>query len=85
MPLGRTCVLSEAYEHAEALARYEGAKVVYIGEPRDGATADARFFDLLDRDWFELETIEIQQFWGLYDSASVYVRRARRKSRKEKT
>lgn len=58
-----------------ALSKYRGSTVIYVGEWR-GCTGDDAFHDLLDREWTEVERARIPQWSGLHDELSVH-RRAR--------
>lgn len=64
---------------SEALAAFEAAgghRVVYVGEPKDGKTGDAAFFDALASRW-KLESTDPQfvSWWNLDDAAQGWVRR----------
>jgi hypothetical protein len=58
-----------------ALSQYPGKRLVYIGEARQGVTADARFFDLLDQDWEEKDRFTMPRWVFNTDDAVVYERR----------
>ncbi len=58
----------------QSLRHYKGERVIYIGEWRGGATADDDFFDALDKDWTEINTLRIPQWLGLYDYLVTYER-----------
>ena len=64
-----------AFDH---LSRYAGNTVVYVGEPKDGITADKTFHHLLDKEWICIEIIDIPSYWGLRDFVAIF-------HRKEKT
>lgn len=57
-----------------ALKSYTGQTLVYVGEGRDGCTADDQFFDLLEVEWAEIDVIEIQQWPSDDDYLRVYRR-----------
>jgi len=53
---------------------YTGSCVVYIGESDGGCCANAAFFELLYREFEEIDDIQIPQFYGLHDRMNVYRR-----------
>ncbi|MFI7664298.1 hypothetical protein [Nocardia sp. NPDC049526] len=64
---------------SDALAAFEadgGERLVYIGEPKGGKTADDAFFDRLASRW-ELKSDDTQfvSWWNLVDRAQGWVRR----------
>lgn len=64
---------------SQALADYQragGDRLVYIGEPRGGKTADEAFFAALAAEW-RLVAVdpEFVAWWNLADSAQCWVRR----------
>ncbi len=60
---------------ARALARYRGARVIYIGESAKGCTGDDAFHAMLDKQWDLVARHEIPQWNGLHDDVRVYDRR----------
>jgi hypothetical protein len=60
---------------AAALDVYRGATLIYIGEAAGGHTADARFFDLLGRDWQPEESVELPHWPNTSDRLTVFTRR----------
>ncbi len=58
----------------DALAAYRGRRLVYVGEPRGGHTADGAFFNRLDADWHLVETLAIPRWPGVNDALYVYLR-----------
>lgn len=64
---------------SQALARFEdsgGDRLVYIGEPRGGKTADDAFFDALETRWtLESADPHYVSWWNLADTAQTWVRR----------
>jgi hypothetical protein len=60
---------------ATALDVYPGTTLIYIGEGAGGHTADARFFELLDRDWQAALSVELPHWPGTSDRLTVYARR----------
>ncbi|MFQ6397439.1 hypothetical protein ACLMAJ_28815 [Nocardia sp. KC 131] len=63
---------------SEALASYQragGDRVIYIGEPRGGKTADDAFFEALDADWQLLDQdSDFVAWWNLDDTAQCWRR-----------
>jgi len=57
----------------KALANYEGATVIYVGE-NGGCTASDKFHDMLERDWELTDVIRIPQWHGIHDRMEVYRR-----------
>lgn len=57
------------------LERFEGDKFIYIGEDDKGSCADERFHKLLRKSWVLKEIIDIDRFYGTYDSVYLYTRR----------
>jgi len=60
---------------AEALERFKGDKLIYIGESGGGCTGDDRFHQLLDETWNEKETVDIPQWDGIHDALFLYERK----------
>ncbi|WP_328401264.1 hypothetical protein [Nocardia sp. NBC_00403] len=63
---------------SEALASYRragGDRVIYIGEPRGGKTADDAFFEALDTEWQLLDQdSNFVAWWNLGDTAQCWRR-----------
>ncbi len=64
---------------SDALRAFEeagGTRLIYIGEPKGGKTANDAFFDALSSDW-KLESVDDQfvSWWNLRDAAQGWVRR----------
>jgi hypothetical protein len=59
-----------------ALRRYRGPCLAYVGEGRGGSTATAEFFDELERQWVEAREVAIPQWDGMQDALRIYRRRA---------
>jgi hypothetical protein len=59
----------------EALARFIGTVLIYVGEGAGGRTANDAFFVRLQRDWARVEQIAIPRWSGAHDSLSIYHRR----------
>jgi hypothetical protein len=58
----------------QALERYTGSKLIYVGEDEGGHTANDGFFARLRRDWITQEQIVIPQWPGAHDSLRIYHR-----------
>ena len=61
---------------AEVLRTYNGKWFVYIGEERNGANAEANFFDLLDQEYSEVDRIPTNTTRG--QPISTFVHRRKR-------
>jgi len=61
---------------AEALARYQGGRVIYIGEGEDGCTGTDVFHAMLAEQWDLSACYEIPQWEGVHDEVRVYARRS---------
>lgn len=59
----------------ELLWRFAGEYLIYVGESSPGVMADAQFFDLLQRDWESVETVDLPHWPGFQDQLTVYHRR----------
>jgi hypothetical protein len=59
---------------ADALRRFEGRQVMYIGEGRGGCTADDAFHDFLAVEFTEVATFDIPQWLGVHDRLHFYER-----------
>jgi hypothetical protein len=61
----------------ESLRAFQGDKLVYIGEMKEGCTANNEFFDLLSSEWDEKNYYyRIPQWYGVLDSLSFYTRKS---------
>jgi len=65
---------AESYA-GDALEEFQGDRVVFIGEGRDGCTADDRFFDLLAQFWEEVDFINLKHWPGIHDALFLYRRK----------
>lgn len=63
---------------ARALKAYKGTTVLYVGEGGGGCTGSDAFFDILARDFEEVETVDIPQWAHTHDSMTIHRRRRRR-------
>ena len=59
----------------DAVQFFEGRRVVYVGEPYGGMTADDEFFDILEREFVERSRIAIPQWRGHDDAMYIYERK----------
>ena len=59
---------------ANALKRYRGDRVIYIGEGFGGCTADDAFHNALEKCWKLTAHYDIPQWPGIHDSVRVYER-----------
>ena len=59
----------------ECLRRYQGDKLIYIGEGRGGANGDERFHALLERDWNRDKALSIPQWPMIHDYLAVFTRK----------
>ena len=60
---------------ADALSKFSGKYIIYIGENEGGCTANDEFFDILEKDWTCEQTVDIKNWWGINDSMEFYVRK----------
>lgn len=60
---------------ADALRRYAGRTVIYVGEGGGGCTGDEAFHDQLERDFEEVELVAIPQWEGVHDYLSIHARK----------
>ena len=56
-----------------ALLVYKGDILIYIGE-FGGCCADEEFFELLEKDWENIEKFDIPQWHGMHDRLAIYRR-----------
>jgi hypothetical protein len=62
---------------ADALSRFTGNVLIYVGEDAGGHTANAAFFERLTHEWVLEEQVAIPQWSGAHDRLSIF-RRAQR-------
>lgn len=62
---------------AATLRAYRGKHVIYIGESWGGCTGNDEFHDMLERDFWKVEHVDIPQWFGIRDFLGVYRRRPR--------
>jgi hypothetical protein len=58
-----------------ALARYHGSRLVYVGEAAGGCCAEDGFFDLLERDWDLVKVLAIPTWPLIHDQLFLYSRK----------
>jgi len=56
------------------LNTYEGNTLLYVGE-RDGCTGCGEFQALIDKEWEEINSIQIPQYFGIHDYLMVLKRK----------
>jgi hypothetical protein len=59
----------------DCLRRYQGKYVIYIGEYQ-GCCAEGQFFELLEKNYKEVKTVEIPKFDSIHDYLTVFQRHA---------
>jgi hypothetical protein len=59
----------------DALGRFAGTVLIYVGEGPGGHTASDAFFDRLSREWVPGEQITIPRWSGAHDCLRIYYRR----------
>jgi len=59
----------------ESLKDFQGNKLIFIGEEQGGCTGCDNFFDLLNQEWKLYETINLPNWYGIYDSLLLFVRK----------
>lgn len=64
---------------AEALSAYLGNDLVYIGEGREGCTANLRFFDILEDEWELVNAVNIPRHLMIHDVMYHYTRKNKNK------
>lgn len=58
-----------------ALRGFGGNKLIYIGEGFSGCTANDDFFDLLEKQWTEVDDISLNKWEGIHDALYLYRRK----------
>jgi hypothetical protein len=59
---------------SNCLQNFVGELVIYIGEPKGGCNADDAFFNILERDFEQIEDQDIPQWPLVHDHLFVYRR-----------
>lgn len=57
------------------LTAYQGKRVIYVGEGKDGGTGDDQLHLALDTEWTEVDSCQPVLWWGQRDRVTVYERR----------
>ena len=57
----------------DCLHAYHGNHLAYVGE-HGGCTANEEFFELLEQQWKEIESVDIPQWDGMHDYLAIYER-----------
>lgn len=60
-----------------AIRKYKGKTVLYIGEDRDGCTATKSFFDFLEKHFEEEDSVEIPVWPTTHDRLVIFKRKSR--------
>jgi hypothetical protein len=63
------------YMAKQALAFHRGRYVIYVGEGKWGCNANNAFFNKLDREYTQIESLSIPQWDGLHDYLEIFERR----------
>lgn len=58
----------------DALKRYRGDTLIYIGEDAYGCTANMAFFDEVSKHWLSIEEHRLPQWDGIHDYLNIYKR-----------
>ena len=61
---------------AQAITRYRGDRVIYVGEGLGGCTGDDTFHEMLAAHWNQVARYEIPQWDAVHDAVRVYARRS---------
>jgi hypothetical protein len=59
----------------ECLKNYRGNHILYVGEGGGGCTGDDAFWERIDKEWDESDSIMIPQWWGIHDYMCVFTRK----------
>jgi hypothetical protein len=59
----------------DCLKKYRGDTLIYIGEGHYGCTANDAFHNELDKNWIELEGVNLFQWDGIHDHLTIYRRK----------
>lgn len=62
---------------SNALSKFKGNFVIYIGEGTHGCTGDDKFHDMLIKDWNIKKRIHTPKFEGCYDYLTIYKRKVK--------
>ncbi len=59
----------------KALKNYKGETVIYIGEGRGGCTANDKFFINLEKNFDQVESVELHVWPGIHDRLEIFKRK----------
>lgn len=65
----------DGYFAFACLQKHQGETLIYVGEGYGGCTGDDAFFDLLEKEWEEVEVIDIPQWNWIHDCMFIYKRK----------
>jgi len=57
---------------SDAVKIFNGNKIIYIGEYREGCTGNSSFFDILESEWNLVNNIDIPNWYTTRDSLFLY-------------
>lgn len=60
---------------SKAVKCFNGNKVIYIGEDKNGCTGDHYFFEILNTDYNLFETIDIPNIYNHHDKVFLYTKK----------
>lgn len=56
----------------DALTKFTGTKLIFIGEPEGYSCADDQFFEEIKKNWKLEEHVNIPKWWGMHDALYLY-------------
>jgi hypothetical protein len=59
----------------QAIQKFSGSKLLYIGEWKGGCTGSNEFFDELEKRWWRVKSVEIPNWYNIKDKAYFFERR----------
>ena len=65
---------------SDSIQGFKGNKIIYVGEGMGGCTADKKFFNIIEMDWFEVNRIKIPQWSYVHDELIFYCRKKNKKT-----
>jgi hypothetical protein len=68
----------------ECLKNYRGNRILYVGEGGGGCTGDGAFWERIDKEWDEGDSIMIPQWFGINDYMCVFTRKETQHERPNK-
>ena len=57
-----------------SIKHFKGHRLIYVGEGSGGCNANDEFFDMLDNEWEEQESLDIPQWNAIHDNLTIYKR-----------